>query len=142
MAATNLPSVNLEAFDHLLFVLDEDDVAYLHMDGPRAAITEQVDDGWYIRIADEAIVGLEIHGFKRVLLSTPFYSRTCRPALDEIEKFTGRSFDSDSIHAAGTIDELPKTTHLVMFMMGLALSKFSALRHAEFEDAGRQLLAV
>ncbi len=142
MRPTRMPSVNLEGFSHLLFVYDdEDDVAYIHLDGPRPAMTERVDDGWYLRLADDAIVGMELHGLKRIFLSTPFYSSVFQPAIHELEEFTGGSFEAGGLSAAGHIDQLPRTTHLLILMIGQAVVKYEAVRQSEFEDAGRALLA-
>lgn len=136
------PSVNLEAIDRLVFVYDrEDDLAFLHIDGPRSAISEQADDGWYLRVADGEAVGLELHGLKRIFLSSPFYSEVFRPAMREIEAFTGRSFESDDIRAEGSAAELHHTTHLLILLLGQAIEKLESVRHAQYEDAGRHLLA-
>jgi uncharacterized protein YuzE len=143
MHSAGTPSIDLEGFRRLLFVYDgEDDIAYLHLDGPRAAITEQADDGWYLRILDGSVVGLEIHGLKRLLLSTPFYSSVFAPAIDELEGYTGMSFDGDSIRADAPIGELPKTTHLAILLIGQAIEKYESARMAEYEDAGKRLLTA
>ena len=33
-----------------------DDVAVIHLNGPRPAVSEQADDGWYLRLADGEVV--------------------------------------------------------------------------------------
>ena len=90
---------------------------------------------------DGAIVGVELHGLKRRFLSTPFYAAVFEPVIQELEGFTGASFD-DGLRAEGHTDELPRTTRLLIFMIGEAVAKFEALRRSQFEDAGRALLAV
>lgn len=143
MYPAGTPRVDLEGFRRLVFAYDaEDDIAYLHLDGPRAAITEQAGDGWYLRILDGSVVGLELHGLKRLLLSTPFYSSVSAPAIAEIEAHTKSSFDADSIHAEGEIGDLPKTTHLAILLIGQAIEKFESGRIAEYEDAGKRLLTA
>jgi uncharacterized protein YuzE len=138
-----MPPVDLDGFLRLLFAYDsEDDIAYLHLDGPRPAITEQVDDGWYLRLHNGSVVGLELHGLKQLLLSTPFYSSVFAPAIEELEACTGKSFDRDSIRAEGPIDEMPKTTHLTILLIGRAIEKYESARMAENEDAGRRLLTA
>lgn len=143
MYPAGTPRVDLEGFRRLVFAYDfEDDIAYLHLDGPRAAITEQAGDGWYLRILDGSVVGLELHGLKRLLLSTPFYSSVCAPAIAEIEAYAGASLDADSIRADGAIAELPKATHLAILLIGQAIEKYESVRMAEFEDAGKRLLTA
>lgn len=144
MTQLKSPSVDLEGFDHLVVAYDRaDDIAFIHIDGPRPASTEQVDDGWYIRLDDDdEIVGLELHGLKRLFLSTPFFARVFKPAIEELEAFTGRSFETDSFRAEGTVGELPRTTHLLILMLGQSFAKYEALQRSEYEDAGRRLLEV
>ena len=142
MQPTRTPSINLEGFDRLLFTYDQDDdIAYIHIDGPRHAITERIDAGWYLRMDEGAIVGMELHGLKRIFLSTRFYAAVFEPAIRELEAFTGNAFD-EGLQADGPIDKLPRTTHLLIFLMGQAVTKFEALRRAEAEDAGRALLTA
>ena len=139
------PRFNLEGFNHLLFTYDpRDDIAFLHVDGPQPAVTTEVDDAWYIRIREGEIVGMELHGLKRIFMSTPFFSKVFEPSMRELEEFTGKRFyddDDDEITAEGTIDQLPKTTHLLILMIGQAIAKFEALRKAEVADAGRAFFA-
>lgn len=139
------PRFNLEGFDHLLFSWDSgDDVAYLHIDGPRPAVTHEVDDAWYIRVDGKGeVVGLELHGLRRIFLSDPFFAQVFKPAIAELEQFTSRSFfdGGEDISAKGTIDQLPKTTHLLIFMIGQASAKYEARQRQENADAGRALLA-
>jgi len=136
------PSINLEGFDRLQFIYDQDDdVAYIHIDGPRAAVTERIDDGWYLRLDEGAIVGMELHGLKRIFLSTPFYAAVFDPAIRELEAFTESAFDG-GLQADASIDKLPRTTHLLIFLIGQAVTKFETLRRAAAEDAGRALLAA
>lgn len=137
------PSVNLEGIHKLVFVYDQDDIATIHIDGPRPALTEHVDDGWYLRVADGAIVGIELHGLKRIFLSKPFYSTMFQPALREIETLAGQSFDGGGdIRAEARASRLPHTTRLLIFMLGQAMVKYDSARQAEYDDAGRELLAV
>ncbi|MGH2633421.1 MAG: DUF2283 domain-containing protein [Tepidiformaceae bacterium] len=142
MTLTLTPSIDLEGFDHLVFTYDhDDDIAYIHIDGPRAAITERIDDGWYLRLDGGAIVGMELHGLRRIFLSTAFYAAVFEPAIRELEALAGSTFD-EGLHADRPIDKLPRTTRLVIFLIGQAVTKFETLRRAEAEDAGRALLAV
>jgi len=143
MRPTRAPTINLEGFERLVFVYDdEDDIAYIHIDEARPALTERVDDGWYLRLVDDAIVGMELHGLKRIFLSTPFYSSVFQPAIRELEEYTGRSFDEGGLSAEGPINRVPRTTHLLIFMIGQAIVKYEAVRRSEFEDAGRELLTA
>lgn len=142
MQPTLTPSIDLEGFERLLFTYDQDDdIAYIHIDGPRPAITERIDDGWYLRLDDGAIAGMELHGLKRRFLSTPLYATVFQPAIQELEGFTGANFD-DGLQADGPIDKLPRTTHLLIFMIGQAVAKFEALRRAQAENAGRAILTA
>ena len=136
-------TVNLEGFKRLVFTYDdEDDIAYIHVDGARPAVTERVDDGWYLRLDGDAIAGMELHGLKRIFLSTPFYSSVFQPAILELEDYTGGSFDEGGVSAEGQIGKLPRTSHLLIFMIGQAMVKYETARRLEFEDAGRELLTA
>lgn len=145
MTLSTLPRFNLEGFTHLVFSYDaEDDIAYLHIDGPRASVSTEVDDAWYLRLADDEIVGLELHGLKRMFLSTPFFASVFKPAIAELQQVTGKRFfdgADEDIHAEGSIDELPQTTHLVILMIGQAVAKYEALQKAQYATAGRNVLA-
>ncbi len=140
MAQTLTPRFNLEGFQRLSFSYDlEDDIAYVHIDGPVPAVTVEVDDGWYLRLRDDEVVGLELHGLQRIFLATPFYARVFSPAIGELESFSGRAL-SEGFQVEGSINELPKTTHLLILMIGQAVVKYEAIQRAEATDAGRVLL--
>lgn len=72
-------------------------------------------------------------------MSTPFFSQVFKPAIDEIGTFTGKPFGAESFSAQGSVEQLPKTTHLLILMIGLAVAKFENLRKEEARDAGRYL---
>ncbi len=136
------PSIDLTGFRHLVFAYDiEDDILYAHINGPLAADTEQVDDAWYLRVEGDEVVGLEIHGLKRTLLSTRFFSKMFKPALIEVEEFTGVSYRQASFDAEGTVEQLPHTAQLVVFLIGRAIEKYETMRQAEYQEAARRLLA-
>jgi hypothetical protein len=141
MAIAPTPSVNLEAFDRITVVYDrDDDIVVFHLDGPRPAITEAVDDSWYLRVADDVVVGMELHGLRRAFLSTPFYASLFRPAIHELEQAGGRALIEGPLVAEGSTNELPMNSRLVLLLVGQALAKYEALRQREFADAGRALL--
>ena len=141
MQTKTTPTIDLDAFRHLQLSYDPaDDIAYIHLDGPRAALTEQVDDGWYLRIAEGESVGMELHGLFRLFLSTPFYAGVFAPALRELEQATGHSVDG-GLEISASVDELPKTAQLVVLLLGQAVAKLDALQRIEAEDAGKALLA-
>jgi uncharacterized protein YuzE len=145
MARTLSPQFNLEGLRALVFSYDpEDDVAFLHIDEPRAAVTVEVDDAWYVRLADSEVVGMELHGLRRVFLSTPFFSRVFQPAIAELEAHAGAELfqgGGEEIVVRGTVEQLPKTTHLLILMIGQALAKYEGLQKAELAAAGRVFFA-
>ena len=138
MTLSTLPRFNLHGFTHLVCSYEaEDDIAYLHIDGPGASVSTEVDDAWYLRLADDEIVGLELHGLKRMFLSTPFFASVFKPAIAELQQVTGKRFfdgADEDIHAEGS-------THLVILMIGRAVAKYEALQKAQYADAGRNVLA-
>ena len=130
------PRLNLEGFQAIQFSYDrDDDIALVHLDAPRPAMTTELEDGWHLRTADGEIVGLELHGLKRTFLSTPFFAAVFTPAIEEIEAATGRKFfdrDGGDIHAEGPTGAFPRLTHLMILMIGQAVAKYEALQKAQY----------
>ncbi|MCC7364656.1 MAG: DUF2283 domain-containing protein [Dehalococcoidia bacterium] len=100
----------------------EDDLAIIHINGPRPAVTEQVDDGWYLRVAELEVVGIELHGLVRMFLSLPWFARVARPALTELEAYAGQPLARLGRVSAAS-GELPATTHLLIFLIGQAIGR-------------------
>jgi hypothetical protein len=141
MRAITSPRFNLEGFGTLTFHYGaDDDIAVIHLDGPKPAVTWEVDDSWYLRVADDEIVGMELHGLRRIFLSTKLYAALFRDALAELIQRGGSGDLSEGLDVTGSVDELPKTAHLVIFLMGRASEKFDAALREEYADAGRALL--
>ena len=129
MTSMMAPSVNLEAMHVLQFDYDgDDDIAYIHIDGPRSAITEQVDDAWYLRLAQEdgEVVGMELHGLRSVFLKNPYFTKAFLPSIEELEAYTGLPFARASLRIEGTVERLPRTTHLIILLIGLAIGMYDA----------------
>lgn len=127
MTAHLVPRFDIEGFDHVIFSYDvEDDIALVHIDEPRPAVTEEVDDGWYLRLDRDRIVGLELHGFRRTFLTSPLFGHVVLPALKELEDRTGAGTDAESFSAQGSTDEMPRTTHLILYMIGAATAKYES----------------
>ncbi|MCK9486162.1 MAG: DUF2283 domain-containing protein [Dehalococcoidia bacterium] len=140
---------NPEGFSHVHFVYEaEDDIAFVHLDGPRPATSIEVDDAWYLRVADGEIVGLELHGLKRIFLSTPFFAQVFKPAMAELEARTGRRFfgeddaDADDIDASGSVAELRRTTDLLLLMIGQATAKHDEIRRARMAEEHRERVSL
>lgn len=146
MKSTNtnaLPTINLEGLERLVFAYGgEDDIAYLHIGGPRKAITVQADDSWYLRVADGEVVGLELHGLRRAFLTTPLFSAVFKPVIDEMEALSGASFFGDEgFRAEGPPTELPKTFRLLILLIGQGLARYQIALQEEF-DGRRSLVAA
>jgi hypothetical protein len=60
--------------------------------------------------------------------------------LAELIQRGGSGDLSEGLDVTGSVDELPKTAHLVIFLMGRASEKFDAALREEYADAGRALL--
>lgn len=137
------PVVALDTLTSVLFDYDQlGDIVSFLLNGPRPAITEDIDDGWNLRVdADEAL-GLEIFGMKRRLLTDPFYARLFAPAITELEAFTGKSFATDDIRAHAPIGDLPRTAQLLIFLMGQAITRYETIRQVEYQAAARELFAT
>lgn len=141
MTAVTSPYFNLEGFQTLDFhYRGDDDVAVIHIDGPKSAVTWEVDDSWYLRVADDEIVGMELHGLQRIFLSTKLYAGLFRDALDELLEAGGSEDLGEGLNVGGSIEDFPKTTHLLIFMIGRASEKSDAVLREEYADAGRILL--
>lgn len=144
MTTVNVPHFDIESFKAMRFSYSmDDDIAVVHIDQPQPAVTIEVDDGWYLRVANDEVVGIELHGLQRVFLSNSFYSRMFAPAVQELAEFTGESIleRAGGVSVSGTIEELPRTMHLLIFMIGQATMKYQDARRGEYSDAGRTLLA-
>ena len=136
---TEIPSSRfiIEGFSRIWFSYEsEDDIVLAHLDEPRAAVTWELGRGWYLRLSEDEdeVVGMELHGLRRMFLDAPLYSELFAPALDEMEQFTGRKLASGFL-AQGTIQQLPRTTHLLIFMIGQAIEKHETMRYAEYAEA-------
>jgi hypothetical protein len=143
MTTHTSPHLNLESFKSMRFRYNvDDDIAVVHIDDPRPAITVEVDDGWYLRVAEQEVVGMELHGLQRIFLSSSYYSRVFAPALDELSERAGQPIlkITDATTVSGTVEELPQTMHLLIFMIGQATMKYQEDRREEFIDAGKALL--
>jgi len=131
------PSFAIESFSRIWFSYEsEDDIALAHLEEPREAITWELGRGWHLRLSEDEgeVVGMELHGLRRMFLDTPLYSGVFAPAIHEMEQFTGRKLTSGFL-AQGTVQQLPRTTHLLIFMIGQAIEKHEAMRHAEYAEA-------
>ena len=141
MSTPVAPDFDIDGFERLLFNYDAmGDIAYLHVDEVRAAVTVDVDDAWYVRLAGNEVVGLELHGLRRIFLSNPFFSKVFTPAIRELEEFTGTQlFSGDAdFTAQGSTVELPKTSHLLIFMVGQALARYEAMQRAGYAALSRE----
>jgi hypothetical protein len=136
------PRIDIEGIERVVFAYDtEDDIVYLHIGAPRPALTVEAGDGWNLRMADGEIVGLELHGFCRAVLSTTFFAHVTKPAIKELEQLGGASFN-DGLSVQGSIEELPKTTRLLILMIGFAVSKLQDSQRDAAAEASRKLLGV
>ncbi|PZC43286.1 MAG: hypothetical protein DK306_002133 [Chloroflexi bacterium] len=135
MVSALTPRFDIQGLKRLRFSYDaEFDLANIHIEAPQPASTIEVDDGWYLRLSDEAIVGMELHGLKRIFLSSTLFARVFTPSLDELRQHTGKTIDED-FTADGSAQELPHTSHLLLFMLGAAAMKLQARQLAETTDA-------
>lgn len=133
------PSMDLEGFKRVVFDYEaDDDIAFIHFDAPRAAITEEVDDGWYLRLTDDTVVGMEMHGLRRVFLSQPQFASVFEPAVRELELRAGRPLEA-GIVIEGEINDLPRTTHLSIFLVGQGLARLEAIRRRGFEASASEI---
>ena len=136
---TEIPSPRfaIESFSRIWFSYEsEDDIALAHLEEPREAITWELGQGWHLRLSEDEdeVVGMELHGLRRMFLDIPLYAEVFAPAIHEMEQFTGRKLTSGFL-AQGTIQQLPRTTHLLIFMIGQAIEKHEAMRHTEYAEA-------
>lgn len=118
------PYVDLPTLARLTFDYDADaDLASIHLGEPRPAVSEEVDSGWFLRLDDatDEIVGMELHGLKQLAARTPLHARVVGPALQELEGFARTAADEGGFRATGNLDELPRTTQLVILMLGQAI---------------------
>jgi hypothetical protein len=132
--------VDLDGVTRLRFDYDgEDDIALFHVGGPRPAVTEDVGDGWYLRLVDDEIAGLELHGLRRRLLTTPFYARLFRPAIRELEQLSGQTIEADRLVVDAAPEAVPMTTRLLLLLVGQALTRLETIQRAEYEAAAGRL---
>lgn len=134
------PMVDLDGVTHLRFDYDgEDDIALFHMGGPQPAVSEEVGDGWYLRLVGDAIVGLELHGLRRRLLTTPFYARLFRPAIRELERVSGETLEAERLVVEAAPEAVPITTRLLLLLVGQALARLETIQRTEYEAAAGRL---
>lgn len=139
-APSPFPMVDLDGVTRLRFDYDrDDDIALFHMGGPRPAVSEDVGDGWYLRLAGDGIVGLELHGLRRRLLTTPFYARLFRPALREIERLSGQTLEAERLVIDAAPEAVPMTTRLLLLLVGQALTRLETIQRVEYEAAAGRL---
>lgn len=143
MLAYETPSLTLENLRSVLVGYERgDDILYLYINESQPAVTEPLDGGWYLRIVGDEVAGLEIFGLQAICLADPFYARLFAPAMAEIEAFTGKSFASDDIQATATVEGLPRTAQILIFLMGQAITRYETIRQAEYEAAARERFAT
>ena len=140
---TEIPSPRFaaEGFGRIWFSYEsEDDLALAHLDEPREAVTWELGRGWHLRLSEDGdeVVGLELHGLRRMFLNAPPYSGVFAPAIREMEQFTGRKLAGGFL-ARGTIRQLPRTARLLVFMIGQAIEKHEAMRRAGYARAAPAL---
>lgn len=112
----------------------DDDIALFHMGGPRPAVSEDVGDGWYLRLVDDGIVGLELHGLRRRLLTTPFYARLFRPAIRGVlEMLSGETLEAERMVVDAAPEAVPMTTCLLLLLVGQVLTRLETIQRLEYQ---------
>ena len=134
-----LPKIDLQGFDRLRFSYDHEfDIAQFHVNAPCPSVAEEVADGWYLFDNDSddcpVATSLEIHNFLSEVVNEPYFTGVVRPSFDELEGYTGKKLD-EGVVAEGTIVELPRTARLLVFLLGVAITKLEALREEEYARA-------
>lgn len=141
-----LPHLDLGAFDRLVVSYDsESDVLVFHVGPPRAAVGSNAGDGWYLRLVDDEIASVEVHGLQRTMVQTPSLTASAKPAILELERAAGRSLfraDSDGIRVEGSSDDLPMTARFVILLAGQAMARHEALKRSAYAEASRGALSA
>lgn len=107
-----------------------DDIASIHINERRAAFMIEGDHGIHLREADGEIVGMDVYDFGRAYPRCAALSRVAIPAIAEIEAFAGRELD-ERFEVRATPQQLPLTTHMLIFAIAYALGAHEAELHAE-----------
>ena len=127
------PSMNIAHLRALRFVYDaEDDIAIIHFGTPQGVITEQVNEGLFLRLAAESgeVVGLEMHGFQSRFLRNPYLRESFSAGIHELESSSGAPFGGADLVYEGSVERLPKTTHLTLLLVGLAIGLYDTNIHS------------
>ena len=98
-----------------------DDIASIHINERRAAFMIEGDHGIHLREADGEIVGMDVHDFGRAYPRCAALSRVAIPAIAEIEAFAGCELD-ERFEVRATAEQLPRTTQMLIFVIGYALA--------------------
>ena len=141
MTRVHTPRLHLASVTEVTFAYDpRDDIAILHIGRPRPGITDEVDAGWYLRLTgDESeVLGIELHGLRRKFLSDAFFAPVFTAALDEIQQHTGQTIDAP-LDITGAATAYPHTSQLLLFLLGQATARFTALQRAEYNEASEGL---
>lgn len=134
------PRLDLEGIRQLRFSYDaEHDIACLHVGESRPAVTLEIGGGSHLRMDGREVVGMELHGLRRAFLGVPAYAPSFTPVIREIEALAGHTLD-ESFEADGTADRLPKTTRLLIFMVGQAIATYEADRRHGYVEAASTFL--
>lgn len=131
------PRLDAGAVRSIRFSYDaEYDIALLHLNEPRPAVTHDLGDGWHLRVDDDdgEAVGLELHGWRLRFLDAPSRASDAALAMREIEAFAGRTLDEDIV-AAAPVERLPHTARLLIGMAGEAIARYES----EYAGAGTSL---
>lgn len=131
-----LPLFQLEGLRRLQVAYDaEDDIASIHLDGPRSSVTTELDHGWFVRTADGAVTGFEMHGLRRFVLTNAAYEPVVTPALRELTSVAGCTMAED-FAVRGDVAELPRTTQLIWFILGVVAEKYTSRRRQQVGHEG------
>lgn len=127
------PRLDAGAVRSIRFSYDaEYDIALLHLNEPRPAVTYDLGDGWHLRVDDDGeAVGLELHGWRLRFLDAPSRASDATLAMREIEAFAGRTLDEDIV-AAAPVERLPHTARLLIGMADEAIARYES----EYAGAG------
>lgn len=104
----------------------EFDIASFFLEGPQPGVTDEVDDGWYLRIdeATNTVIGIELHGLQQYFVTDPCHMDAFPAALAEAERAATERSEHGSYTVEGTAQTLPNISHLIIYLIGVAKEKW------------------
>jgi len=134
------PFLNFASIKALEFSYDdEDDIAFVHVNKPRPAVSLDVAGDMWLRVNPDTdeVLGLEIHAFAKGFLIR--HSKIAAFAADAM-KAAERKFGADAREIHTNSKTLPEFRDFLMYLLGQAIGTYERERLQEAAKLQSELL--